>query len=124
MNEKILRVLTEAADVGEENDPRPPEFSDEALALRFADEHKDDLRYVAIWGRWLSWDGKRWQFDDTLSAFDSARKISAEPPPSATSPALRRKSRARRPSPRSPLSPGLTGRLPPGPTSGTRTRGC
>ena len=75
MNEKILRVLTEAADVGEENDPRPPEFSDEALALRFADEHKDDLRYVAIWGRWLSWDGKRWQFDDTLSAFDSARKI-------------------------------------------------
>ena len=49
MNEKILRVLTEAADVGEENDRRPPEFSDQVLALRFADEHKDDLRYVAIW---------------------------------------------------------------------------
>ncbi len=30
-----------------------PAFSDEALALRFAERHADDLRYVAAWGRWL-----------------------------------------------------------------------
>ena len=48
----------------------PPAFSDEALALRFAERHADDLRYVAAWGRWLSWAGTHWQFDDTLHAFD------------------------------------------------------
>jgi putative DNA primase/helicase len=54
---------------------RPPEFSDDALALRFAELHAKDLRYVAEWGRWLRYDGMRWQFDDTLVAFDRARVI-------------------------------------------------
>ena len=58
--------------------PIPPAFSDEALALRFAERHRPDLRYVAAWGRWLAWDGKRWRFDDTLAAFDRARKICRE----------------------------------------------
>jgi putative DNA primase/helicase len=53
----------------------PPAFTDEALALRFAEDHADDLRYVATWGRWVSWDGTRWQVDDTLQAFDEARKV-------------------------------------------------
>lgn len=56
-------------------DARPPEFSDEALALRFAAKHAADARFVAAWGRWLLWDGTRWQFDDTLHAFDLARGI-------------------------------------------------
>src|SRR5262249_33296776 len=30
----------------------PPQFSDEALALRFAAEHRADLRYVDVWGYW------------------------------------------------------------------------
>jgi putative DNA primase/helicase len=62
-----------------QHEPRPdivaPAFSDDALALQFADDHADDLRYVAAWSRWLSYDGSRWQFDDTLKAFDLARKI-------------------------------------------------
>jgi len=57
---------------------RPPAFSDEALALRFAERHRNDLRYVAAWSRWLSWDGTRWIFDDTLCAFDRARRICRE----------------------------------------------
>ena len=52
-----------------------PAFSDEALALRFAERHADDLRYVAAWGRWLSWTGTHWKFDDTMKAFDLAREI-------------------------------------------------
>ncbi len=32
---------------------RPPAFSDEALALRFAERHAIALRYVAAWGKWL-----------------------------------------------------------------------
>ena len=55
-----------------------PAFSDEALALRFADRHANDLRYVAAWGRWLRYDGSRWAFEDTLAAFDFARKICRE----------------------------------------------
>ena len=53
----------------------PPIFSDEALALRFAEIHTDNLRYVAAWNKWLSWDDTRWSFDTTLSAWNEARKI-------------------------------------------------
>jgi putative DNA primase/helicase len=55
--------------------PCPPTFSDEGLALRFAKRHAANLRFVAGWGRWLSWGGMRWCFDDTLHAFDRARFI-------------------------------------------------
>jgi putative DNA primase/helicase len=57
---------------------RPPAFSDEALALRFAERHSADLRFVAAWNRWLSWDGRRWRFDVTLHAYDLARAICRE----------------------------------------------
>jgi putative DNA primase/helicase len=56
----------------------PPEFSDEALALRFAERHAGDLRYVALWAKWLSWDGMRWRFDDTLHTFNRSRFICRE----------------------------------------------
>jgi len=57
---------------------RPPAFSDEALALRFAECHADDLRYVSTWGRWFFWTGTHWQSDDTLRAFDLARQTCRE----------------------------------------------
>ena len=56
-------------------DARPPEFSDEALALRFAHRHGDELRYVAAWSQWYAWAGARWALDATLGAFDRARAI-------------------------------------------------
>ena len=67
----------DSAETAEDPDeePRPPAFTDEALALRFADKHESDLRYVAAWSRWLRYDGRRWQFDETLHAFDLARHI-------------------------------------------------
>jgi putative DNA primase/helicase len=57
---------------------RPPAFSDDALALRFAERHANDLRFVAAWNKWLSWTGKRWEFDETLAAFDKSRAICRE----------------------------------------------
>jgi putative DNA primase/helicase len=54
---------------------RPPAFSDDALALRFIDQHKDSLRYVPSLGKWLRWDGKRWCFDDRLIAYDRMRRV-------------------------------------------------
>ena len=59
-------------------DARPPAFSDEALALRFAKRHAGDLRYVAAWGKWLQWTGNRWRVDDTKLAFDLARRLCRE----------------------------------------------
>ncbi|HEY7243370.1 MAG TPA: phage/plasmid primase, P4 family [Xanthobacteraceae bacterium] len=59
-------------------DLRPPEFSDEALALRFAEIHGDELRYIAAWKKWFRWNGIRWVADDTLMAFDYARHICRE----------------------------------------------
>jgi putative DNA primase/helicase len=61
-----------------ETNARPPTFSDEALALRFAERHSGDLRFVAKWAQWLSWTGAHWRFDDTLHAFDLARRVCRE----------------------------------------------
>lgn len=57
------------------SDGRPPEFSDEALALQFTDRHHHDLRYVDAWGKWLIWDGRVWHPDDTMRTMDLARAI-------------------------------------------------
>jgi putative DNA primase/helicase len=72
------KVIAIAGERIEAIDLRPPAFSDEALALRFAELHANDLRYVSAWGKWLSWTGTHWQFDDTLHAFDLARQICRE----------------------------------------------
>jgi putative DNA primase/helicase len=57
---------------------RPANYSDEALANRFTARHRDDLRFVNTWGRWLVWDGKRWQPDETLIVTDHARGLVRE----------------------------------------------
>ena len=67
---------------------RPPEFSDESLALKFAERHADDLRYVAMWGQWLTWDSKRWRRDLTLKGFDLVRAICREISAQCNSPSV------------------------------------
>jgi putative DNA primase/helicase len=62
----------------EKDEIRPPEFSDDALADAFAERHQHDLRYVALWGRWLRFDAQCWRQDDTLSVFDQVRMICRE----------------------------------------------
>ena len=56
-------------------DARPPEFSDEALALRLVERDGDGLCYVAAWSRWYAWTGARWEVDTNLDVFDRARGI-------------------------------------------------
>ena len=51
-----------------------PEFSEEALALAFADEHTNTLRYCDGFGRWYLWDG-RWVADEKRVIFTMARKL-------------------------------------------------
>ncbi len=69
MAEDKMKPAVEVADA------RPPEFSDEALAQRFARLHGAALRYVAAWSHWYAWTGARWALDSTLDAFDRARAI-------------------------------------------------
>src|SRR5262249_4307589 len=70
--EEVIRLGKQRDQQGE---VRPPAFSDDALALRFIDQHKDSLRYVPSLGKWLRWDGKRWCFDDRLIAYDRMRNV-------------------------------------------------
>jgi putative DNA primase/helicase len=55
-----------------------PAFSDDWLALAFTKRHGADLRYCALWGKWLCWDGARWETDETRKIFDLVRKIIRE----------------------------------------------
>jgi putative DNA primase/helicase len=55
-----------------------PEFTEEALALTFAERHTKKLRYVAAWGRWMIYDGKVWRHDNVLKSFTYAREICRE----------------------------------------------
>ena len=74
------RALVEAqpAQPGEEAEARPPAFTEEVLALRFAALHANDLRFVAPWSKWLHWTGTHWRVDETLFAFDMARAVCRE----------------------------------------------
>ena len=52
---------------------RPPEFSDDALALIFIDQRHDDLRYVAAFGSWFQWNAGLWAEDRVLAVWDAVR---------------------------------------------------
>jgi hypothetical protein len=56
---------------------RPGNIEDR-VALEFTAKHAGDFRYVAIWNRWLRYGDDRWQHEDTLKAFDQARKLCRE----------------------------------------------
>ena len=57
------------------DNPENVPFSEDDLANRFSALYADDLRYVAAWGRWYEWDGKRWAEDDTVKVFDLVRTV-------------------------------------------------
>jgi P4 family phage/plasmid primase-like protien len=59
----------------DDDDIRPPGFTDDALALEFTERYGEDWRYVAAWGYWLHWDGNCWRRENTLRAYDLARLV-------------------------------------------------
>jgi putative DNA primase/helicase len=56
-------------------DSDTPAFSDDALALSFAALHVGLLRHVAGWGAWMRYVEGRWRQENTLFAFDQARRV-------------------------------------------------
>lgn len=69
-------ALRDVIDKGAQS--RPPAFSDEAIAVRFAQRHAGEWRFVAAWGKWLSYDGMRWRIDETLEVFHLIRRTCCE----------------------------------------------
>jgi putative DNA primase/helicase len=53
----------------------PVDLTEDALAAEFSRRHRDELRYVHEWGRWLRWDGARWADERTLAVYDLARDL-------------------------------------------------
>ena len=57
----------EPPDEPEDGDDRPDEGplhrTDMGNARRFVRQHGNRVRYVALWGHWMTWDGRRWQHD-------------------------------------------------------------
>jgi P4 family phage/plasmid primase-like protien len=47
----------------------------DAVALAYAAKYARTLRYVAVWNRWLQWDGICWRFETTLVPWDLAREL-------------------------------------------------
>lgn len=54
--------------------PLALEWSESALADRFADQNASQLRRIKLENRWLFWTGTRWRRDDTERVLDLARK--------------------------------------------------
>jgi len=72
----LIDVTPDDAAIAVEAEPAQPDgLTDDALALRFAEAHADDMRYCAAWGKWLRWDGTRWRQDETLEVFEAARAV-------------------------------------------------
>jgi putative DNA primase/helicase len=66
---------TEKKDGRGKNKAGAPAGLQDKVALEFAARHVESYRYVAIWNRWMKWEGHRWRVEDTLAAFDEARTL-------------------------------------------------
>lgn len=76
--DELLRLVEvtatlDPASEDDSNDACPA--TEDAIALLFAREHKDDLRYCHETGAWFVWTGSHWRVEKTRLAFAWARKL-------------------------------------------------
>lgn len=57
--------------------------TDDGNALRLVDEHHHQIRYVPERGKWLTWDGHRWAWDDRGHVPELARGVARNLPDEA-----------------------------------------
>jgi hypothetical protein len=72
-NEPVRAEDTAAMDAAIEN--APDDISENALALRFADLHVENVRYAAKEAQWLEWNGDLWCPDEKLHLMTLARQF-------------------------------------------------
>jgi putative DNA primase/helicase len=51
------------------------QFTDTTNAYRLLTEHGNDIRYNALWKKWIVWNGSRWEMDDGYLIHDRALKM-------------------------------------------------
>jgi len=59
---RSTRAKTSADKQGDKQTATP--CTDTGNAERFAEQHRDAVRFCYAWGKWLAWDGRRWKIDD------------------------------------------------------------
>jgi len=69
----------------------PPWGTEDGLAAVFTRRNGDNWRYVATWGRWLSWTGRRWSEDQVLQVHHVIRGICRAAASRADTPRLKAK---------------------------------
>jgi putative DNA primase/helicase len=52
-----------------------PEFTEEGLALAFAEKYQDRLRWMEEWSCWMEWTGTHWRRVKTLAVYELVRRI-------------------------------------------------
>ena len=52
--------------------------TEDALGRAFAEAHANGLRHVAMWSRWMRWDGNCWSTDETLDHHVRVRRQAIE----------------------------------------------
>jgi P4 family phage/plasmid primase-like protien len=62
VNPAVVRTVKQWLGIGAASN-RPP-LTDFGNAERFVARYGRDVRYCSPWGKWLVWDGRRWQTDD------------------------------------------------------------
>ena len=65
--------------------------TEDGLAAAFTRRYSQDWRYVAVWGRWLTWTGQRWNEDLLLYVQHLIRGICRQAAARADSPRLKAK---------------------------------
>jgi putative DNA primase/helicase len=53
-------------------------LSEDDIADCFAKQYREELRYVAKWGKWFNYDGMYWREEQTLKVFDLVRTLCRE----------------------------------------------
>lgn len=70
-------TITKAILSSDRSQPRKAPYynlTDLGNAERFAEHHRNAIRWCGEWKCWMVWDGKRWQRDDSLAAMQLAKK--------------------------------------------------
>ena len=72
-NAKPVKIVKKSSPKKEKND-WTYRFTELGNAERFADQHRDKVRYVMAWRKWIFYDGKRWQ----VGADEKIRRLAQE----------------------------------------------
>jgi putative DNA primase/helicase len=75
---ELPELIGSARNKGYDQRPETPRHSEDDLALRFAEQHECNLRYVGELSCWMHFDGERWTKDVKRHCFRFAREVCRE----------------------------------------------